>query len=119
MGWIATWYTTDARVIEYLTYIAIADILLESGRVMNLVVNRAIKASGDVRYPLISIVVIQWGIVLPLSFLFSQVFTLGFIGIWIALAFDEAIRGLNLWTRWKGLRWQRKAKKLFNSMAKE
>jgi putative MATE family efflux protein len=119
MGWIATWYTTDVRVIEYLTYIAMADILLESGRVMNLVVNRAIKASGDVRFPLVSIVIIQWGIVLPLSLLLSEWLALGFIGIWIALAFDEAIRGLNLWVRWRGLRWQRKAKKLFNSMAKE
>jgi Na+-driven multidrug efflux pump len=39
------------------------------------------------------------------------------IGIWIALALDEAIRGINLWLRWRGLRWQRKAKKLFYSMA--
>jgi Na+-driven multidrug efflux pump len=119
MGWIATWYTTDPIVIQYLIYIAIADVVLESGRVMNLVVNRAIKASGDVRYPLVSVVIIQWGIVLPLALLFGDFFALGFLGIWIALALDEAIRGINLWTRWKGLRWQRKAKKLFHSMTKD
>ena len=90
---------------------------LELGRVFNLVVNRAIKASGDVRYPLLSIMFIQWIIVLPLALFFGDFLGLGVIGIWIALALDEAIRGLNLWLRWRGLRWQRKAKKLFYSMA--
>lgn len=119
MGWIATWYTQDERVISYLIAIAMADIVLESGRVMNLVVNRAIKASGDVRYPLLSIIVIQWVIILPLAWVLSDLLMMGFIGLWIALAIDEVIRGLNLWFRWKGLRWQRKAKKLFHSMAKD
>lgn len=117
MSVIATWYTSNAQVIEYLIYIAMADVLLELGRVFNLVVNRAIKASGDVRYPLLSIMFIQWIIVLPLALFFGDFLGLGVIGIWIALALDEAIRGINLWLRWRGLRWQRKAKKLFYSMA--
>jgi putative MATE family efflux protein len=117
MGFISTWYTNDPLVIEYLIYIAMADVLLEIGRVFNLVVNRAIKASGDVRYPLVSIIVIQWFIILPISLFFGDFLRLGVIGIWIALAIDEALRGLNLWLRWRGLRWQRKAKKLFTSMA--
>lgn len=117
MGFIATWYTSDPLVIEYLVYIALADVVLEIGRVFNLVVNRAIKASGDVRYPLLSIIFIQWVMILPLALFLGNFLALGVIGIWIALAIDEAIRGLNLWLRWKGLRWQRKAKKLFTSMA--
>ncbi len=117
MVFISTWYTNDPLVIQYLMYIAIADVLLEIGRVFNLVVNRAIKASGDVRYPLLSIVIIQWLIILPLALLLGDFLMLGIVGIWIALAIDEALRGLNLWLRWRGLRWQKKAKKLFTSMA--
>jgi Na+-driven multidrug efflux pump len=97
--------------------IAFADILLESGRVINLVVNRAIKASGDARYPLISIVIIQWLIILPLTFILSCTLNLGFLGIWVALAIDECIRGINLYLRWKTKRWQHKSQRLNQSLA--
>jgi putative MATE family efflux protein len=109
---IAPNYSSDTQVITWMIWIARIDILLETGRIFNLIVNRSIKASGDVRYPLLSIMVIQWLVVLPLALIFSNVLNLGFLGIWLALAIDEAIRGVNLWLRWRGKRWQYKAKKL-------
>jgi Na+-driven multidrug efflux pump len=37
---------------------------------------------------------------------------LGLLGIWIALAIDEVVRGINLFIRWKSKRWQIKSKHL-------
>jgi putative MATE family efflux protein len=117
MRFIAPNYTDNQNIIQLMINIALIDILLESGRVVNLVVNRAIKASGDARYPLISIIVIQWLIVLPLIWLFRDVFQMGLVGIWLALAIDEAIRGINLYLRWQSKRWQVKSTKLNKTLA--
>ncbi len=117
MGVISRLFTTDPVVQALMISIAFADILLESGRVINLVVNRAMKASGDARYPLLSIIVIQWLIILPLTYILSRTLNLGFLGIWIALAIDECIRGVNLYRRWQSKRWQIKSQTLNQSLA--
>ena len=92
--------------------VAVTDIYLEFGRVMNVVVNRAIKASGDARYPLISIIIVEWIFILPIAYLLGDWLQLGLLGIWIALALDEVVRGINLFIRWKSKRWQIKSKTL-------
>ncbi|MFZ9139313.1 MAG: MATE family efflux transporter, partial [Bacilli bacterium] len=112
MGVIATLFSQDPIVISLMVTMAFIDIGLEFGRVLNVVVNRAIKASGDARYPLISIIIVEWIIILPLAIFFGNQLQLGLIGIWIALAIDELIRGINLWFRWKSKRWQHKSAKL-------
>jgi Na+-driven multidrug efflux pump len=116
MRFIAPNYTDNQVIISLMVQVAFIDILLEAGRVMNLVVNRAIKASGDARYPLLSIIVIQWIFILPLIYVLTTVLNLGLIGIWLALAIDEFVRGINLLIRWKSKRWQAKSIKLNNSL---
>ena len=112
MGVIATLFSQDPVVISLMVSLALIDIGLEFGRVLNVVVNRAIKASGDARYPLISIMIVEWIIILPLALFLGNQLDLGLVGIWIALAIDEIIRGINLWFRWKSKRWQHKSTKL-------
>jgi len=105
-------FTDNPEVLNLLMGIAFIDIFLEIGRVLNVVVNRAIKASGDARYPLISIIIIEWLVILPFALLLGDYLNLGLIGVWIALAVDELIRGLNLYLRWQSKRWQAKSKQL-------
>jgi putative MATE family efflux protein len=112
IGVIGRLFTDDPIVLSMLMGVAIADIFLEFGRVMNVVVNRAIKASGDAKYPLISIIIVEWIFILPLAYLLGDWLELGLLGIWIALAIDEVVRGINLFIRWKSKRWQVKSKKL-------
>jgi Na+-driven multidrug efflux pump len=112
MGVIGRLFTDDPVVLTLLVSVAIADIFLEFGRVMNVVVNRAIKASGDARYPLISIIIVEWIFILPIAYLLGDWLQLGLLGIWIALALDEVVRGINLYLRWKSKRWQIKSKTL-------
>ncbi len=105
-------FTDNPDVLNLLMAIAFIDIFLEIGRVLNVVVNRAIKASGDARYPLISIIIVEWVIILPFALFLGDYLNLGLIGVWIALAVDELIRGLNLYLRWQSKRWQAKSKQL-------
>ncbi|MEY3431597.1 MAG: multi-antimicrobial extrusion protein MatE, partial [Bacillota bacterium] len=112
MGFIASWFSQDPVVITLMVSLAFIDIALEFGRVLNVVVNRAIKACGDARYPLISIIIVEWLIILPLAIFLGNNLQLGLVGIWIALAIDEVIRGINLWFRWRSKRWQHKSTKL-------
>lgn len=112
MGVIGPLFSSDPVVLQGLMAIAIVDIALEMGRVLNVVVNRAIKASGDARYPLISIIIIQWVFILPIAYVLGDYFQLGLLGVWIALAIDEVVRGINLWIRWQSKRWQIKSQKL-------
>ena len=116
MRFIAPNYTDNLNIIALMISIASIDVFLEIGRVVNLVVNRAIKASGDARYPLISIIIIQWAFILPLLWIFVDYFQLGLVGVWIAMAIDELIRGVNLFLRWKSKRWQDKSLKLNKSL---
>lgn len=112
IGVISRLFTDNPVVINLMIGVAIIDVFLELGRLLNVVVNRAIKASGDARYPLISIIIVEWIIILPLALLLGEVLGLGLLGIWIALAVDEIIRGINLYLRWKSKRWQLKSTKL-------
>jgi len=109
---LAELFTDNPMVLTMLVGIAVTDIYLEFGRVMNVVVNRAIKASGDARYPLISIIIVEWIFILPIAYVLGDWLELGLLGIWIALALDEMVRGINLYLRWKSKRWQIKSKTL-------
>jgi putative MATE family efflux protein len=112
IGVIGPLFTDNPVVLNMLVGVAVADIFLEFGRVINVVVSRAIKASGDAKYPLISIIIVEWIFILPLAYLLGDWLQLGLLGIWIALAIDEVVRGINLFVRWKSKRWQIKSKDL-------
>ena len=79
--------------------------LLEPGRTFNLVVINALRAAGDARYPVMAgaasmVVVLAGG-----SWLLGEVLGLGLVGVWIAYAADEWLRGLLMWRRWAHHGW--------------
>jgi Na+-driven multidrug efflux pump len=86
-------------------------IVLELGRTFNLVVINALRATGDARYPVMAgstsmLIVLAGG-----SWLLGIHLGLGLIGVWIAYAADEWIRGLIMWRRWVTYGWIPHAKK--------
>jgi Na+-driven multidrug efflux pump len=80
-------------------------ILIESGRTFNLVVINALRATGDVRFPLFagmgSLALVlaggSWFLGIHLGW--------GLTGLWIAYAADEWLRGLLMWRRWRLHHW--------------
>jgi Na+-driven multidrug efflux pump len=50
----------------------------------------------------------MWGIAVPLSYFLGIMQGYGLVGIWLALACDEWVRGLAMFWRWRSRRWQNK-----------
>jgi putative MATE family efflux protein len=101
--WLMRVFTKDPLVIhaaQTLLWVAVA---LETGRVFNLIVTGALRATGDVIYPVAAslgsfIVVLGVG-----SYVLGR--SLGLPGIFIAYAADEWVRGLLMMARWHWHGW--------------
>lgn len=74
----------------------------------NLVVINSLRAVGDANFPMMMALISMWGISVPLSYLLGIHFGLGLIGVWLAFAADEWIRGLSMYIRWRKRKWQRR-----------
>ena len=101
--WLMRGFTRDPAIIhaaQTLLWIAVA---LETGRVFNLIINGALRATGDAIYPVAAsaaslILVLGVG-----SYFIGRKF--GLPGIFVIYAADEWIRGLLLMARWFWLGW--------------
>lgn len=84
-------------------------IFLEFGRTSNLVIINSLKASGDVRFPTYLGIVSMWGCSVVCGYILGIVCGFGLVGIWMALAADEIIRGIVVAIRWKKGTWRGKS----------
>lgn len=103
--WLLRLFTADPAIIVAGTTLMWLTVILEPGRTFNLVVINALRAAGDARYPVMvgagsMLIVLAGG-----SWLLGQVMGLGLVGLWIAYAADEWIRGLLMWRRWATHGW--------------
>lgn len=80
-------------------------ILYEPGRVFNIVIINALRATGDARFPVQVAVCSQWLLSVPLCWLFGITLGWGLPGIWIAMMIEEWLRGLLMYRRWKRRDW--------------
>jgi putative MATE family efflux protein len=99
------WLNPDPAVVYGGAALLLMHIVLEPGRVFNLVVGGSLRATGDARAPvligLVSLVVI-W---IPLSWLLGLRLGLGLPGFWLAMIADEWLRGVVLYLRWRRRSW--------------
>lgn len=84
-------------------------ILLESGRVFNIIIINALHAAGDILPPMIIGITFVFLVAVPLSYVFGISFAWGLVGIWLANALDEWIRGFCVLSRWKSQKWKTKS----------
>jgi putative MATE family efflux protein len=109
-AWLLSWFTKDAHIIHMATILLWLTIAVELGRTFNLIVINALRAAGDARYPmlvgLVSMPLIMtgggWLLAIPLG--------LGLVGLWLAYAADEWLRGMLMWRRWASLSWTARAR---------
>jgi putative MATE family efflux protein len=103
--WWMRLFTHDAAIAGLAATLLWWTVLLEPGRTFNLVLVNALRAAGDARFPAAAgaasmIVVLAGG-----SWWLGIHFGLGLVGVWIAYAADEWVRGLVLWWRWQQRGW--------------
>ncbi|RAP74707.1 MATE family efflux transporter [Paenibacillus montanisoli] len=102
-------FTDDPKVIAIGASILLVSIILEPGRVFNIVVINSLRAAGDARFPVLMGVFSMWGVCVPLSYYLGIHMEMGLLGVWISFAVDEWLRGLIMLARWKSGVWTKKS----------
>jgi putative MATE family efflux protein len=103
--WTLTLFTQDARIIASATTLLWITVLLEPGRTCNIVIINALRATGDARFPVAAGAASMLFVMAGGSWLLGVHFKLGLVGVWIAYALDEWLRGLTMAARWFGHGW--------------
>lgn len=98
-------FTSDKKILLLAHQVLLVEIVLEIGRSINIVMVKALIATGDVRFPVICGIVCQWIVAALFSYIFGIVCDLGLVGVWIALAMDECVRGLIYLARFHKAKW--------------
>jgi putative MATE family efflux protein len=80
-------------------------LLLEPGRVFNVVIINGLRATGDARFPVVAGAICMWCGWVPLAWFLGLKLGLGLVGIWISLICDEWTRGLIMYYRWRKRKW--------------
>ncbi|WP_269532048.1 MATE family efflux transporter [Chitinimonas sp. BJYL2] len=98
-------FTQDAAVISLGTQLLWWTVLLEPGRTFNLIVINALRATGDARFPVMAGIASMVIVLAGGAWVLGIHAGLGLVGLWIAYAADEWLRGLIMWWRWQSRAW--------------
>ncbi|GLS90723.1 MATE family efflux transporter [Psychromonas marina] len=98
-------FTTDPEVMALTAGLMAGSILLEMGRVFNLVFISSLKGAGDIVFPVKMGIASMWGVSVVLAYLLGIHFAFGVIGAWLAIAADEWLRGIIMLFRWRSKKW--------------
>ncbi|WP_286034306.1 MATE family efflux transporter [Fusobacterium necrogenes] len=102
-------FTKDVEILDISLKVFPLMILLEVGRVFNIVIINSLHAAGDIKFPMFIGIVFIFIVAVPFSYIFGLKFGWGLVGIWIANAADEWFRGIAMFLRWKNKKWQTKS----------
>lgn len=98
-------FTDDPQIIAMGAAVIFSDFVLELGRSRNLVLVNALRAAGDVRYPLYVGLFSMWFFSVGVSFVLGIGLGWGLVGIWIGLGLDECFRAVLMQIRWEKEKW--------------
>jgi putative MATE family efflux protein len=104
-------FTQDAAIIATGSLLLRMAIILEPGRVFNVIVISSLRATGDVGFPIQMAVLSMWLVWVPLAWFLGLKLGWGLVGVWIAMMTDEWLRGLLMYWRWKKRRWVKYAER--------
>ena len=102
-------FSTNPDILKASLKIFPLMILLEMGRVFNIVIINSLHAAGDIKFPMFMGITCVFTVAVLFSYLFGISLGWGLAGIWLANAMDEWIRGLAMYFRWKSKKWQNKS----------
>lgn len=109
---IISLFRDDPSIIAMATPIFLLTVIMEPGRILNIIIINSLRATGDTRFPLIMAVISMWGISVPLGCFLSIYMNMGLLGVWIGFCVDEWVRGISMFIRWKSCKWKESAKRI-------
>lgn len=100
-------FTTEPEIAALTATLIAGSIVLEAGRVFNLIFISALKAAGDIKFPVKMGIISMWGFGVGMSYVFGVYWGYGVLGAWMAIALDEWFRGIIMARRWRSKVWTR------------
>lgn len=107
-GFIMPLFTDNPEMTALVRKLLAIDIVLEIGRVTNLVFGQALKTSGDAVFPAVIAAVFMFVFAVGGTWLFGISMGLMAVGAYIGLASDECVRAIGMVWRWKTGKWRTK-----------
>jgi len=104
-------FTRSATILATGTILLRLAIILEPGRVFNVIVISSLRATGDVWFPIKMAALSMWCVWVPLAWFLGLKLGFGLIGVWIAMMTDEWLRGVLMLWRWRSRRWLKHAER--------
>jgi putative MATE family efflux protein len=101
-------FTDNEEIIAMGVWVFVVDWFLEIGRTSNIFATSTLRATGDAYYPLMIAIIFNWTVAVGLGYIVGIPLGYGLIGMWIAFALDENIRGVILISRWRSGKWRTK-----------
>ena len=114
--WIMRAFTKDPAIIDAAQTLLWISVALELGRVFNLVVIGALRATGDVHYPVYASIGSFLLLLGAGSYFMGRAW--GLPGIWLAYVADECLRGGLMWWRWRRKGWLSHARETLRGLRK-
>lgn len=100
----------EEKILLLASPLMLLSIIMEPGRTFNVIVINSLRAANDTSFPMIMAIISMWCIGVPLEYFLGIHLHFGLLGIWIAFACDEWIRGISMYFRWKSKAWVNKSK---------
>lgn len=104
--YIALLYTDNTSIIEQARICLRIIAAIQPAQSTQFILAGALRGAGDTRFPLYSTIAGIWGMRVALSYLFVVVFKWGLTGAWLAIAFDQVMRAIIIYSRFKSGRWK-------------
>ncbi len=101
-------FTDDMEMIRLVKTLLAIDIVLEMGRVANLVFGQALKTSGDALFTTIIGVIFMYLCMVGGTWFFGIHLQMLAVGAYIGLASDECLRAVCMFLRWQSGKWRAK-----------
>ena len=99
-------FTSDQEMIQIVVKLLFIDVILEIGRVTNLIFGNALKTSGDTFFPMFLAAIFMFSCAAGGTYLFGLRLHLLVIGAYIGLTADECIRAIAMYLRWNTGKWK-------------
>ena len=100
-------FTDDPDIIHLVSILLIIDVVLEIGRMINLIFGMALKTSGDATYPMIVAVAVAFLCAAGGTWYFGIYMGWLAVGAYVAMALDECVRALFMFLRWQKGYWKK------------
>jgi len=101
-------FTDNPEILALGKQILFIEIFLEIGRAINILMTRMLIAVGDAATPMIVGISGHWLIAFTFAYIFGIVLDWGLVGVWIAMAMDECLRGFIYFIKFRQGKWKRR-----------